>query len=330
MIITRTPHRLSFCGGSTDLPALYRRWGGLVVGSAISLCSFMQVKHLRPFHDHDSRFVYSEIELVKRGEHVRHRVIDACLRHVGTADGIELFHSSDIPGRSGTGSSSSFCVGLLNALYSLRGAYRTGEELAREAIYIEQEVLADNVGCQDQIFAAMPSSPAVIHFHRDGDWTFCPLGLSRTHQKELEAHLLMFFTGQSRDSTAVAASYYRKLEELPERHFAMVRLAEDCVEAIRDGDFRRMGDAVERSWRLKAGAAAEVSNSRLSGLLSKCRVLGAWGGKVMGAGGGGSLFLVAPPVKHEGIIRAMVADGCVHLPFEFCGLGSHVVYGVQS
>lgn len=330
MIITKTPHRLSFCGGSTDLPHLYRKWGGLVVGSAISLYSFLQVKPLPPFHDYKSRLVYSEIELVKNNGEVRHRVINACLAHTGTEGGVEVLHSSDIPGRSGTGSSSSFCVGLLNALYAARGVYRDPEHLAREAVRVEREILQENVGCQDQIFAALPSSPAQIIFHKDGTWTHCPLGLTSTHQRELESHLLMFFTGVARDSSRVAGSYYHKLEDEPGRHFAMVRLAEDCVRAIRDGDFQKMGAVVEASWRLKALASPEVSSPRLSQLLARCRAFGAWGGKLMGAGGGGSLFVVAPPARHEVVITQMQKEGCVHLPFVFSNLGSHIIYGATQ
>lgn len=326
MLVTRTPLRLSLCGGGTDLPSVYRKWGGLVVGGAVSLSSYLTVRPLPPFHPFKSRIVYSEIELVTDHRDIKHGAVAACLAHTGTEDGVEVFHQSDIPSRSGTGSSSTFVVGLLNALYAKKGMQKPPEIIAEEAIHIEQVVLRENVGCQDQIFAAMNSSPAEIRFHRDGTFTFCPLVLSPAHLQDLESHLLMFFTGISRDSTQVASSYYGKLEETPDRHFAMVRLAEVCSRAIREGDYERMGAAIEESWRLKAGLSKEVTNSRLSQLLVKARLMGAWGGKVMGAGGGGCIVVVAPPVKREEVIRTLVQDGCVHLPFSFSEMGSHVVY----
>lgn len=296
------------------------------MGGAISLSSYLTVRPLPPFHSHKSRIVYSDIELVKDHKDIQHAAVRACLEQTGTESGVEVFHQSDIPARSGTGSSSTFVVGLLNALYAEKGQCRTHDELAMEAIHVERDVLKENVGCQDQIFAAHSGSPAQIRFHKDGTYTYVPLGLTAEHERELERHLLIFFTGISRDSTLVAGSYYHKLEETATRHFSMVRLAEEATESILKRDYERLGRCVDGSYRLKSSLSPEVSPQSVSRLLMKARVLGAFGGKIMGAGGGGCLVVVAPPEKSETIVKGLQDELCVHLPFSFTTMGSHVVY----
>lgn len=330
MIITKTSHRLSICGGGTDLPSVASRWGGLVVGGAISLASYVTVRPLPPFHSHRSRIVYSEIELVKDHKDIQHAAVKACLEQTKTEGGVEVFYQSDIPARSGTGSSSTFVVGLLNALYAEKGIYKAQDELASEAIFIERDVLRENVGSQDQVFAAHTGSPAQIYFHKDGSYTYSPLGLSNEHQQELESHLLIFFTGISRNSTEVAEAYYHKLEQTADRHFAMVRLAEKSTTAIQDRDYELLGKCVENSYRLKCSLSDKVAPNSINRLLIKAGILGGWGGKIMGAGGGGCCLVVAPPEKHPAIIKGMQEELCVHLPFVFSPMGSHVIYSKRD
>lgn len=326
MIVTKTPVRISLCGGGSDLPDCFRRFGtGLVVSGGISLSTFLTVRPLPPFHPYKSRVVYSEIECVASHEDLKHKAVQACLSLTGTENGVEVFHQSDIPARSGTGSSSSFVVGLLNALWAGKGVFKTPEELAAEAIHVEREMLKENVGYQDQIAASF-GCLATIRFHKDGSYTHVPLGLSPEAQKDLESHLLLFFTGISRDSTTVAASYYDKMAETEDRHHALVALTEDAISSIRRADYERLAKCIDQSWRLKAMMSPQVAPPQIQTLMMKARLAGAWGGKLCGAGAGGSILLVVPPEKAFDVILAMHQEKAVHLPFSFVQLGSHVVY----
>lgn len=331
MIVTRTPHRLSICGGGTDIPPLCHEYGGLVVGGAITQYAYITVRRLPPFHEYKSRIIYTNIELVKDHGDIQHGAVKACLEHVGQNDGVEIFHQADIPARSGTGSSSTFVVGLLNALHSLRGNFLGPEALATEAIRIEQDILRENVGFQDQVWAASHTGgPAAIHFHPDRTRTVIPLGLSEDHVRDLEKHLLLFYTNLPRTSSDVAATYYEKLKDSVDRHFAMVRLAEECVTCIRKADYEGLGVRVDRAWRLKASLSPQVCPPRVSDLYMRGRLAGAWGGKLMGAGGGGCIFLVAPVGSSAAIIEEMRGLGCVHIPFRFARMGSHVMVAEHS
>lgn len=330
MITTRTPLRVSILGGGTDCGEACAEHGGLVVGGAINQHAHLTVKHLPPFHAYRSKIAYSQIECVGDHGSIQHGAVRACLEHCGITEGVEIHHMSDAPARSGTGSSSTFVVGLLNALYALKGEFRPPEDLAREAIYIEQTVLKENVGMQDQIWAATHSGPAFIRFHPGGSYTFSPLGLSPDHIADLENHLLLYFTNIARNSTEVAGTYYGKLKDDLGRHFAMMHLAEEGISAIRRADYEKLGKLVDSSWRMKAALSPAVCPEAVSVLYGKARIAGAVGGKLTGAGGGGSCLLIAEPKFHQDIHEVMAEAGCVRIPFKFSPVGSHVIFADRS
>ncbi len=329
MIITRTPVRVSFLGGGTDYPQWFSRHGGLVVGAAIDKYSYITARFLQPFHPYKSRVVYSAIECVQRNLYIQHRAIRAVLEHLGltgeAAPGLEIFHAADLPGRSGTGSSSAFVVGLLNALSSLQGRWMLAWELAEAAIHVEQVRLGETVGCQDQTWAAH-GGLNVIRFRPRGDISVLPLNLDGEQITRLEAHLMLFFTGISRTASEVAALYAPGLGERTREQWAMVRLAEEGIEAIYQGDYQRLGQLVDQSWRIKAGLADGVCTSEVSRLYAAARLAGAFGGKLTGAGGGGCLLLVAPPDRQSAIIKALEDQGALHVPFRFDFDGSVVIF----
>ncbi len=329
MIITRTPCRVSLLGGGTDYPSWCEHYGGLVLGGAVNKYAYHHVRHLPPFHGHKTRVVYSKLEAVKDNSQIEHRAVKAVLEHLGMGGpegpGLEIFHASDLPGRSGTGSSSAFVVGLLNALSSLSGKRLLPHELAEAAIDVEQIALGETVGCQDQVFAAH-GGLNTLRFHRGGSVTVIPLPLSAQKIRELEEHLLLFFTGETRTSSEVARSYAPALLERGKEQWAMMNLAERGVRAVEDGDYERLGGLIDQSWRIKCGLSSAVNTERASLLYQVARVCGAWGGKLTGAGGGGCMLLVVRPEKRKNVLEAMTKNGAVHVPFRFEFDGSVVVF----
>ncbi len=241
------------------------------------------------------------------------------------SEGLEVLHASDLPGRSGTGSSSTFVVGLLNALYGLQGKRKGPDEIATEAIHIEQKVLGETVGCQDQTFASF-GGLNVIYFRKNGEIDVRPLSLEQGHVEELQDSLLLFFTKISRTSSEVASTYVPSIHEREAEQFAMMRLAEKAIDCVYRKDWEKLGWCVDQSWRIKSGLSSAVSNSTIDKIYATARLNGAWGGKITGAGGGGCMILVVPQEKRQGIIEAVTAAGCVHIPFRFCFEGSAVIF----
>lgn len=322
MITTRTPLRVSFLGGGSDYPNWFHKHGGLVVGGAIDKFAYLTVRRLPPFHAYKHRLAYRLVETVNRLEEIQHAAIAAVIRDVLGDDpqGLEISHLADLPGGSGTGSSSSFVVGLLRALLALQGTYASPAQVAQRATRIEQEVLGENVGCQDQVFAAYGGLD-IIKFRPGGAIDVFPLGLSREGLFVLEKHLILFFTGKSRVSSQVVATYAAKPDQ-----FALMRLAEAGIEALQRGRYEHLGGLIDQSFRLKASLSPEVCPAEVSDLYATARVYGAFGGKLTGAGGGGCLLLVAPPEKQPGIIAALSEKGCVHIPFHFDFDGSSILF----
>src|SRR5712692_5863845 len=196
MIISRTPFRISLFGGGTDYPDWFREHGGSVVGTAIDKYCYISVRRLPPFFAHRSRIVYSQVELVRDVSEIQHPAVRGILTDMGITDGLEIHHDADLPARSGLGSSSSFTVGLLNALHALDSRMSVKWELAREAIRIEQEVLKENVGCQDQLWAAYGGFNR-IDFSQNGNFSVAPIIMSPERREELLQSIMLFFTGFS-------------------------------------------------------------------------------------------------------------------------------------
>jgi D-glycero-alpha-D-manno-heptose-7-phosphate kinase len=318
MIIVRTCHRLSFLGGGSDFPGNFKVAPGLVVGSGINKYSYISVR-FHPFH---TRVVYQEIEKVEKNTEINHRAVKAVLKHVGWEDGphLEIFHQSDLPACSGTGSSSAFTVGLLNALSALQGRRLSPKELAQQAIHIEQDILEETVGCQDQVFAAY-GGLRQIHFSSEGI-DCLPLLLTKQGVENLKNHLLLFFTGKQRVSSDVASGYKDKLQY---SHNRMVQLAEQSIGAIEQQDFEQLGYLMDQSWLLKSSLPG-VTNSYFDDVYMRARLNGAWGGKLTGSGGGGMFLLVVPPAKQEVVSKELINFGLTPIPFSFSFSGSQVIY----
>src|ERR1700735_1201386 len=210
MIISRTPFRLPLRGRGTDYPAWFKEHGGSVIGTAIDKYCYISVRHLPPFFEHKSKIVYSRVELVKETSEIEHPAVRGVLTDMGVTEGLEIHHDADLPARSGLGSSSSFTVGLLNALYALKARMISKRDLGREAIRIEQDVLKEDVGCQDQIWAAYGGLNR-IYFHPDGSFSVLPFILPPARRAELSQSLMMFFTGFSRFASDFAGAQIKNM-----------------------------------------------------------------------------------------------------------------------
>ena len=324
MIISRTPFRISFFGGGTDYPTWYRDNGGAVLSCTINRYCYITARFLPPFFDKGSRIVWSKIETVDRPEEIEHPVVRATLMDLGIDKGVEIHHQGDLPARSGIGSSSSFTVGVLHALQGLLGRMQTKEQLALSAINIEQTILQENVGIQDQIAASFGGLNR-IDISRLGDFSVQPLSLSRETIAQLEAHMLLFYTGVSRQSSVIAGE---TIKSIPKKTQDMARLREMVDEAshiLQNGaDMASFGALQHESWERKRGLTAAVSTDEIDETYRLGRENGAYGGKLLGAGGGGFVLFIAPPERHQDIIGALPT--LLHVPVAFDFTGSQIVY----
>ncbi|MDE2490875.1 MAG: kinase [Elusimicrobia bacterium] len=324
MIITRTPFRMSFFGGGTDYPAWSREHGGAVLATTIDKYCYISCRYLPPFFEHKTRVLYSKVETVSDNSLIEHPAVRGVLAYMGVEDGVEIHHDGDLPARTGLGSSSAFVVGLLNALHALKHNLPTKMELAKEAIHIEQEVLRENVGCQDQVITAFGGLQRV-DFERSGDIHVTPMVASRERIEELQSHLLLYFTGFSRIASEIVEEQLRRM---PDKTSELTRLREMVDESIsilmgRDG-LDAFGRLLDEGWRLKRGLSSKVSSPAIDEIYEAAKSAGALGGKLMGAGGGGFMMLFAPPAAHARIQERL--RKLLRIPFRFENEGSRIVY----
>jgi D-glycero-alpha-D-manno-heptose-7-phosphate kinase len=324
MIISRTPFRISLFGGGTDYPAWFRDHGGAVVGTAIDKYCYITLRHLPPFFEHKSRIVYSQVELVNDYAEVRHPAVRGVLTDKGITEGLEIHHDADLPARSGLGSSSSFTVGLLNALYALDGRMVSKRELGLEAIRIEQNVLKESVGCQDQLWAAFGGLNH-IEFFPDGEFAVSPIILPPSRREELRQSLMLFFTGFSRISSVFANDQLKNINQRKTQLRAMHGMVKSAIDILRDvrTPMQELGELLHQSWMLKRELSDTVSNTQIDDIYEAGRAAGAIGGKLLGAGGGGFMVFVVEPERREAV-REKLKD-LIHVSFGFDTEGSKIV-----
>jgi D-glycero-alpha-D-manno-heptose-7-phosphate kinase len=325
MIITRTPYRISFFGGGTDYEAWYEDNGGLIIGTAFDQYCYISCRKLPPFFEHKTRVVYSKTELVQFNHEIEHPAIRGCLEFIKMEDGLEIHHDGDLPARSGVGSSSAFTVGMLLALHSLRNEMLTKRELADEAIKVEQDVLGENVGIQDQILTAY-GGMKVVKIHTDGSYDVDPLILPADYQHEMDRHVLLGFSGQSRIASELAGAQIKNIRSKKTRMDEIHSIAEDALVLFRKrASFEKIGKLLHQSWLVKKKLADGITNKELSDVYDTAKKAGAYGGKLLGAGGGGFFMFFAPPEKHLRIQDAL-RHMKVWVPCKFQKSGAQVVF----
>ena len=325
MVITRTPYRISFFGGGTDLPAWSRKYGGSVLSTTIDKYCYVMCRHLPPFFPHKHRVVYSKIELPNTVDEILHPIVKHCLKHTGIKDGIEIHHNGDLPAWSGMGTSSSFTVGLLHALYALHGKETDKHQLAHKAIHIEQNLIKDVVGSQDQTAASFGGLNK-IDFLPNNKRIVTPISLPPKRLELFKNHLMLFFTGIIRKSSDIEKEKVKNFSSRKNELEKMRSMVEPAVKILENGDLNDFGEMLHESWMLKRSLSKEVSNDYIDQAYAKARKAGAVGGKLLGAGGGGFILIFSPPEKQEAVRREMKKIKFLEIPFKFENQGSQVIF----
>ncbi len=324
MIISRTPFRISFFGGGTDYPAWFRQNGGVVLATTIDKYCYISCRYLPQFFEHKYRIVYSRIENVREIPEIEHPAARAVLGWMKCDQGLEIHHDGDLPARSGLGSSSSFTVGLINAIMALRGRYITKEQLAKDAIHIEQDVIQENVGSQDQISAAYGGFNRIA-FNPDGSFDVAPVIIDRPKLHVLEKHLMLFFTGLSRNASDIAKVQIENLKSRETELGRMQEMVDEGIGILNGGgsSLDDFGKLLHESWIHKRSLSDKVSTPFIDEIYEAARKEGAMGGKILGAGGGGFLLLFVPP-EYQDRVRARL-NSLIYVQFEFENSGSKIV-----
>ncbi len=324
MIISQTPLRMSFVGGGSDLPAFYRRHGGAVLSVAIDKYVYVNVN--RKF-DHGTRIAYSKTEEVERVEEIEHRIVRATMQHLDLKGGVEITTIADIPSKgTGLGSSSTFTVGLLNALNAYQGRYVSKHRLGADSSMIEIERCGEPIGKQDQ-YAAAFGGFNFIEFREDDSVLVTPLILNQAQFKTIESNILVFYTGMTRSASELLKRQSAEMQSEGAKRDAlkrMVALAHGLRDELHRGNADAFGDILHENWELKKSLTAGISNEAIDGWYDAARKAGARGGKLLGAGAGGFLMFYADAGRHDAIKAAL--SGLRHVPMGFDFVGSRIIH----
>jgi D-glycero-alpha-D-manno-heptose-7-phosphate kinase len=324
MVITRTPYRISFFGGGTDYPGWYLKHGGAVLSSTINKYCYLTVRYLPPFHEHRYRIVYRKVEQCQTVQEIEHPAVRAVLQHLGIQRGLEIHHDGDLPARSGMGTSSSFTVGLLLAAHALSGRLVDKRALAKESIHVEQDILQEVVGSQDQVAAAYGGLNHIV-FEQNGEISVRPVTINPKRVEHLGDHLMLFYSGIKRTAAEVANTYVDDLESKRQQLRILRELVGEALNVLSgEGDLRTFGDLLHEGWLVKRELSKKVSSSRVDEMYLAARNAGALGGKLTGAGGGGFMLLFVPPDR-QAAVREVLRD-LLLVPIRFDFDGSRVIY----
>lgn len=322
MIIAKTPYRISFFGGGTDFPEWFKENNGAVISTTIDKYCYLSVRELPPFFDHKYRLVYSDIELVKKFDDIKHPSVRECLRFLNITEGVEIHYDGDLPSRSGLGSSSAFTISLLNALKALRGHMMPKRALADLAILIDRDVVGEVGGLQDQI-ACTYGGLNHISFHAN-DYSVRPLIVAPRIKRELESGLCLFFTGKSRIAEHIEREKIDAINDKKSYYQTLLSLTEEANKILMSKNFllKDFGSLLLENWKAKKQLSRSVSNPDLESIFDTAHQIGAYGGKCLGAGGGGFVLFCVEPYLRTKLIEALYP--MIHVPFKFSYEGSHI------
>lgn len=323
MIITKTPFRMSFFGGGTDMEYFFQKYGGAVISTTFDKYCYVIVRHLPRFFEYKTHLTYSKMEYVSNYNEIEHPAIREAMKMLDIHE-IHLTYDADLPAKSGLGTSSSFVVGMLNAFYALKGKYADKKKLSDDAIYLERVWCNEAGGWQDQI-AASYGGLNKINFNKDG-YEINPIIISPKRKKELENNLLMFFTGFVRYSAEIQTMNNFAKEDKIKYLLEMLALVEEAEKILVDeqADLNDFGKLLDQSWKLKRKTGKAVSTNAIDILYEKGIKAGALGGKLLGAGGGGFLVFYVLPEKKNNVMEAM--KDLLYIPFRFEDTGTQVVH----
>ncbi len=324
MIISRTPHRISFFGGGTDYPRYYLEHGGKVLGAAIDKYCYITCRVLPPFFEHKHSIAYSVIERTQLISEIKHPSVRETLKHLKIDRGMEIHVQTDIPARSGMGSSSAFTVGLLKALHALEGRVVSQEELFLEAIHVEQSLIRENVGSQDQTLAAC-GGVNTIEFLQNGRIVPKPVVMSAENLTRFEGQFMLFFSGISRFASEVAKDQIENIKK-NERHLhEMKKLVDQAYDILTSpaGNFEDFGGLLNETWQYKKRLSSRINNAEIDNMYDVAMKNGAWGGKLLGAGGGGFMLFCVDESEQPRVKKAL--SKYVHIPFKFDFSGAEII-----
>ncbi|MCI6890813.1 MAG: hypothetical protein MR852_02170 [Treponema sp.] len=323
MIITKTPFRMSFFGGGTDFNGFFDQHGGAVLSTTFDKFAYVTVRHLPPFFDYSTHITYSKEEKVNETSQIVHPAIRNAMQWLDVKN-IRMTYEADLPARSGLGTSSSFAVGMLSAFYALKGQYADKRKLADDAIYLERTLCQESGGIQDQIAASFGGFNR-INFSRDG-YSVNPLIISSDRKKDLNDHLMLFFTGFSRFSSDIQKGTEKSMKDKTQQLLEMYALVDDAEKILtnKDVSLDEFGKLLDYTWKLKRGISSGISTGSIDEQYDRAMKAGALGGKLLGAGGGGFLLFYVPLEKQEAVKEAL--KGQMYVPFKFENEGTKVIY----
>lgn len=324
MIITKTPFRISFFGGGTDFPSWYNENRGAVLSTTIDKYCYISCRRLPPFFEYKHRIVYSKYEQVNEIDEIVHPAVRESFRFMNINEGLEIHHDGDLPARSGLGSSSSFTVGLLNTLYALKGKMVTKKKLALDAIHVEQNMIKENVGSQDQVAVAYGGINK-ISFFGNHEIDVTPVTLSHKRIEDFQRHLMLFFTGFSRMASEIEAEKINNIKKKENELKEMLGMVDEAIQILSEKkDFEGFGELLHESWQLKKSLSEKVTTPFIDEIYLTAKKNGAIGGKLLGAGGGGFILFFVKPEDRKRLQQSL--SHLLHVPFMLDNTGSQVIY----
>lgn len=323
MIITKTPFRMSFFGGGTDIPSFFNEHEGAVISTTFDKFCYVNVRHMPPFHPYISELVHNKFERVNDIEDIEHPLIRECMR-LHDIHEIRLTYEGDLPARTGLGTSSTFAVGMLNAFCALKGKMMSKSQLAHEAIHVERDILQEHGGWQDQVAAAFGGLNRIDF--KDGDFSVHPIIISPERKKELDENLMLFYTGVQRFSSEIQADTFAKPIDKTKQLLDMLTLVDEAEKILCDKNtpLAEFGKLLDATWKLKRGTGTKVSNSSIDELYIRAINEGAIGGKLLGAGGGGFLLFYCEKDQQANLKKAL--GKLMLVPFNFENEGTQILY----
>lgn len=324
MLIVRTPMRVSLFGGGTDYPSWFLKHGGEVISSSINKYSYITARQLPPFFAFEHRIRYYHLEEAQNLDDIKHPVVREATRLLGFEGRLDIVHNADLPARSGLGSSSTFSVGMLHALHTMMGRVVSKDELAEQAIHLEQHVIGESVGSQDQVAAAFGGFNH-IRFSRDKQFQVTPVAISKTDVDKLQDSLLLCFTGFSRTASEIASHQESRIEVNFPRLTQMGDLVAKAMEVLTNGaSVAELGLLLSAQWELKRGLSGAITNDAIDEMYRRGMRAGAAGAKLLGAGGGGFMLFIAEKAHHDNIRSALGEK--MFVPIRFENSGSTLIY----
>ena len=328
MIISKTPFRISFFGGGTDYPVWYKKNPGAVLSATINKYCYISSRYLPPFFTYKHRIRYTLREEIQDISEIKHPSVRECLRFMNMKPGVEMVHTSDLPALSGIGSSSAFTVGFLNSLYALKGQMVSKKQLALDSIHVEQDLIKENVGSQDQIAAAFGGFNR-IDFGEE-EFQIQPISISQEKLNLLQDHLMLFFTGLSRSASDIAKEQIKQTPSKNKELREIKQMVDEAVNILKTnpGNIEDFGKLLGETWEIKRSLTPLISNSLIDNIYQEALQAGALGGKLCGAGGGGFMLFFAPPEKQAQIKEKL--KNLLYVPFRFENLGSQIIFNINQ